>query len=385
VPTGGSTGQVLTKIDATNYNTNWQTPATGVTWPLLAPPDTTASAPQYTFAGRTGVGIYSPAASTLGFATGGAEQFRITNNVFLFSQPAARITGDFSNATHSNRVLFQTSTLNSSTVVGIMPNGTGAVGQLNVYNNSAPDGAPAGQFAVNATSVLLNSSGTLPIIFNVGGAERMRVDSASALTVAGAGVFGTNVTATGKIAAGPLLGSTNGDLSANRSDGTGYVVLGSAARYVGYNGSSFLFGGAGLAIPNGDVTIQSGNLLLNSVAGQSVWATYYNSANTQHRMAFSNSVAVTNTNVLTLFPTLGYGNLMGLAIIIDISTGNQALYWLRGGAQSAVLIHGQGFTWTTTFGSAGINVNFSGSASNYILENKTGVTVTIRSIYIGII
>jgi hypothetical protein len=26
VPTGGATGQMLTKIDATNYNTQWQKP-----------------------------------------------------------------------------------------------------------------------------------------------------------------------------------------------------------------------------------------------------------------------------------------------------------------------------------------------------------------------
>jgi hypothetical protein len=31
---GGTTGQVLTKIDATNYNTNWQTPSPGLTLPL---------------------------------------------------------------------------------------------------------------------------------------------------------------------------------------------------------------------------------------------------------------------------------------------------------------------------------------------------------------
>jgi len=29
IPAGGATGQVLTKIDSTNYNANWQTPATG--------------------------------------------------------------------------------------------------------------------------------------------------------------------------------------------------------------------------------------------------------------------------------------------------------------------------------------------------------------------
>lgn len=31
VPTGGSAGQVLSKIDGTNFNTQWVTPSTGVT------------------------------------------------------------------------------------------------------------------------------------------------------------------------------------------------------------------------------------------------------------------------------------------------------------------------------------------------------------------
>jgi hypothetical protein len=34
VPTGGTAGQVLAKVDATNYNTVWQTPAAGLTIPL---------------------------------------------------------------------------------------------------------------------------------------------------------------------------------------------------------------------------------------------------------------------------------------------------------------------------------------------------------------
>jgi len=34
VPVGGGTGQVLTKVSGTDYNTNWQTPAAGLTLPL---------------------------------------------------------------------------------------------------------------------------------------------------------------------------------------------------------------------------------------------------------------------------------------------------------------------------------------------------------------
>jgi hypothetical protein len=45
VPVGGTSGQVLAKIDSTNFNTNWQTPAAGITIPLSQnltfSPDTT--------------------------------------------------------------------------------------------------------------------------------------------------------------------------------------------------------------------------------------------------------------------------------------------------------------------------------------------------------
>lgn len=57
VPTGGTVGQVLSKVDATNYNLQWTTPATGVTWPLRAP-DGTQTAPSYSFSASTGAGMW---------------------------------------------------------------------------------------------------------------------------------------------------------------------------------------------------------------------------------------------------------------------------------------------------------------------------------------
>src|SRR5215831_15274789 len=63
VPTGGAGGQVLSKIDATNYNTQWVTPGSGLTLPLSQnltfSPDTTydigqsaANRPRDLFVGR---------------------------------------------------------------------------------------------------------------------------------------------------------------------------------------------------------------------------------------------------------------------------------------------------------------------------------------------
>ena len=69
VPPGGASGQVLSKSAATDYAVAWTTPATGVTWPLLAP-DGSAAAPSYAFASNSGTGIYSNGVA-LGITTGG--------------------------------------------------------------------------------------------------------------------------------------------------------------------------------------------------------------------------------------------------------------------------------------------------------------------------
>jgi hypothetical protein len=54
-----------------------------------------------------------------------------------FTGTANRITGDFTNATLASRVAFQTSTANSTSVVGVLPSGTGTVSSFNLFGNSS--------------------------------------------------------------------------------------------------------------------------------------------------------------------------------------------------------------------------------------------------------
>lgn len=91
-----------------------------------------------------------------------------------------RILADFSNATHANRGLLQTTSANSPTVVGIMPSGTGVTGQLNCYNTSDPNNASILQLLATSTETRIassqNGSGTnLPLVIQVGGATRVTV------------------------------------------------------------------------------------------------------------------------------------------------------------------------------------------------------------------
>ena len=115
-----------------------------------------------------------------------------TGNVTL-SGTGQRITGDFSNATLSNRVSFQTSTVNSATVIQALPNGTSTQSFLGLFNNSDPTNSSLAQLDCTALAVNLRSqiSGTgtyLPMTFHTGGSEAMRITNAGASALFG---FGT--------------------------------------------------------------------------------------------------------------------------------------------------------------------------------------------------
>ena len=99
-----------------------------------------------------------------------------------FTGTGNRITGDFSNATFASRVVFQTSTVNGATQLSAIPNGTGTVSTLQLYNNSDIANSSRTNLAIISTEARLSSditgTGTyLPMTFYTGGSERMRLDT----------------------------------------------------------------------------------------------------------------------------------------------------------------------------------------------------------------
>jgi hypothetical protein len=99
-----------------------------------------------------------------------------------FTGTSNRITGDFSNATQASRVNFQTSTANSATLVGVIPNGTGNISQFQLFNNSDPANAARMQIGCQPTEVVISSTITgtgtyVPITMATGGSERLRIDT----------------------------------------------------------------------------------------------------------------------------------------------------------------------------------------------------------------
>jgi hypothetical protein len=99
-----------------------------------------------------------------------------------FTGTGNRITGDFTNV--ANGVYIQTSTANAGSAVATIPNGTGNVATFQAYGSSDPSNSSVMSIGIgtNGTEAVISSftrgTGTaLPMRFNTGGSERMRVDT----------------------------------------------------------------------------------------------------------------------------------------------------------------------------------------------------------------
>jgi hypothetical protein len=100
----------------------------------------------------------------------------------IFTGTGNRITGDFSNATAANRVAFQTSTVNATTNIGFIPNGTGTASVLDLHNASDPTNAGKVRLSVDGSGAYvasaINGTGSyVPLTFYTGGSERVRIDT----------------------------------------------------------------------------------------------------------------------------------------------------------------------------------------------------------------
>ena len=150
---------------------------------------------------------------------------------------ARRITGDFSNAAVASRVMFQTTTPNSQTSIGVLPHGTSTGANINVFGGSDPANAPIAQLVNTGGEVSLRSTATgsgafPPLTFYAGNAERLRIDPTTGNVLAtggalgyGAGAGGTVVQTTSKSTA-VTLNKPTGQIAMNNSAlGAGIAVF----------------------------------------------------------------------------------------------------------------------------------------------------------------
>lgn len=112
----------------------------------------------------------------------------MTGGSLTLAGMGARISADFSNTTLANRCLFKSSTVNGSTNIEVIPNGTSAVSSVTVNNNSDPDNGSRCQIFTSAAAATISSTkrGTgsyLPLSIQTGDLERIGISAAGAVTV----------------------------------------------------------------------------------------------------------------------------------------------------------------------------------------------------------
>jgi hypothetical protein len=116
----------------------------------------------------------------------------ISGTRLTLSGTGSRITGDFTNATPSLRTQFQSSTTNGSTFMVALPNGTATTSGWYARNSSDADNNGYISIQMSSTSATLVSDklGTgsyVPMLFNTGGSERLRIDIGGNVQVAAGG------------------------------------------------------------------------------------------------------------------------------------------------------------------------------------------------------
>jgi len=123
-----------------------------------------------------------------------------------FTGTGNRITGDFSNATVANRVIFQTSTTNGNTVLNLIPNGTGTVCAFGMDSDPALTNSSTGSLNLAAgtdvrlTAGIRGTGSYLPMTFYTGGSERMRVDTSGYILGGYSSAFDMSPAGTGQYA-----------------------------------------------------------------------------------------------------------------------------------------------------------------------------------------
>lgn len=243
-----------------------------------------------------GTGLTSLTAGYIPYGNGTSAfssnaNFYFSSNVLYtpnltFTGTGGRILGDFSNATPSNRVAFQSSTTNGNTGVYVIPNGTATSANITLSNSSTPDNSSLAQLTATSTDIRLNSNAIgagsfLPMTFYTGGSERMRIATTGKVNIGGATdatvtleAVGTDAFLVPKGATGDRPTGVSGYLRFNTStssfegyNGTAWGSIGGGATGGGSDQVFYLNGQTittTYSIPAGQNAMSTGPLTINS-------------------------------------------------------------------------------------------------------------------------
>jgi hypothetical protein len=128
--------------------------------------------------GQVGIGTNTPTTT-----------LDVNGNIALTGS-ARRITADTSDATFSNRLMFQNSVTNGNTSVGAIPNGTATAANFRCYANNTASNTTILDMAISGAEARITAgiAGTAsygPLTFYANNAERLRIDTSGNVGVGG--------------------------------------------------------------------------------------------------------------------------------------------------------------------------------------------------------
>jgi Chaperone of endosialidase len=272
-----------------------------------------------------------------------------------------RFLGDFTNATVSSRLAFQTSTANSATGIYALPSGTGTAASWQATNAADPTNASKILIATNGSTDVqlvsgINGTGTyLPLTFYTGGSERVRVDTSGNVGVGTASPSQRIGIASGSDGTGvgdgiAFWGSSTNKQAAILSYNTG-----------SYNGDlRFYTSAASTASTTVSERMRidsSGNLLVNTTTAYGRISAIGAAGGT--------SLYLTDST----YSTLSIKHLSGFILSYE-TAGSASQAWTTNGAERMRLdSSGNVLLGCTTNGVAQVGINFSTLSSNPAIFN----------------
>ena len=179
----------------------------------------------------------------------------IDDNNNIIMPNGSKFIGDFSNATLSNRPMFQTNTTNGNTAVSVIPNGTATSAYISAHNSSDMTNYSICSISCTPTSARVSSSsaGTtpnIPLNFFVAGIDRATLDTnGNFLLLVGGGSLGY-----GAGAGGTVTQLTNKTTGVTLNKPSGQITTSNSSLASGVTTSFYLINSL---LSNGD------NLIIN--------------------------------------------------------------------------------------------------------------------------